>query len=131
MVCRTSIQYGTGKGFPIQAVQPNLTNELEPIIQKIQGGTKFLSIINNGYSEKIAGSKLLQEMYEVQGSIGKYQEPTELVDEISIIINKSGVTDEDFFQTDKSIFNYKDRVPVKQLFALYAINKISSTANQK
>ncbi len=130
-VWRTSIQYGTGKGFPIQAVQPNLTNELEPIIQKIQGGTKFLSIINNGYSEKIAGSKLLQEMYEVQGSIGKYQEPTELVDEISIIINKSGVTDEDFFQTDKSIFNYKDRVPVKQLFALYAINKISSTANQK
>jgi DNA (cytosine-5)-methyltransferase 1 len=34
-------------------------------------------------------------------------------------------------QKELIVFKYKDKVPVKQYFALYAINKISTIANNK
>ena len=37
----------------------------------------------------------------------------------------------EFDQNGTVIFKHKNKIPVRQLFALYAINKISSTANSK
>ncbi len=128
-IWRTSIQYGTGKGFPIQTIQSNYYKELEPIIQEMQGGNAFLSIIKNDFIKKIANAKLLQTMYEKQISQNSFKEPTELIEEISTIMEKVRVPDEEIIQTKNKIFSYKERIPAKQLFALYAINKISSVAN--
>lgn len=130
-VWRTSIQYGTGKGFPVQNIQQNFYKTLEPIINNEFGGKVFIKTINNGFSKKIASKDLLQEMYENHKSIGNFKEPTELIEEITSIIKKVGVLDKDLKQTNNEIFKYKESVPTKQMFALYAINKISSTANQK
>ena len=60
-----------------------------------------------------------------------FLEPTELVDEVRSVIEKLGVKKEEYIQEDKVIFIYKKAVPVKQLFALYAINKICSIAINK
>src|SRR5690606_20125482 len=57
---RTSIQYGTGKGFPIQHVEDGYYRNLESLIQKVNGGVEFLEIINNGFSEKIGNASQLQ-----------------------------------------------------------------------
>jgi DNA (cytosine-5)-methyltransferase 1 len=127
----TSIQYGTGKGFPIQKVKDNTYKEIEVLIKKYNGGIEFLSFINNGFSEKISTAGEMQSMFESQKSIGRFKEPTELVDLIRQFLFKLSTEDSILKQSEHKIFKYKEEVPVKQLFALYAINKISTYANFK
>lgn len=126
----TSIQYGTGKGFPIQHIEDGFYKEIEGILSNFKSGKEFIKIINNGFSEKIGNASQLQEMYEVQKSSYAILEPTELVDEIKKIIDKMNIEEPQFEQNETIVFNSKKVVPTKQLFALYAINKISSKANQ-
>ena len=110
----TSIQYGTGIGFPIQHICDNYFINIEPIIKNIDGGKEFISIINNGFSEKITSASKMQEMYEKQRSTGKYKEPTELVDEIEHILTKLKIENKIIKQKKREVFHYKDEIPVKQ-----------------
>ena len=125
----TSIQYGTGKGFPIQHIKDKYYKEIEHIISRIEGGQSFISIINNGFSEKISSALNMQEMYEAQRSSGKFKEPTELVDDIGFILKRLKIKNHVLKQEKIKIFEFKDEVPIKQFLALYAINKISTIAN--
>jgi len=127
----TSIQYGTGINFKNQEVQDSYYKEIEPLLFKNKEGKQFVKIINNGFSEKIAGALTLQKMYELQESKGNYKEPTELVAEVNLIIKNLNIGNKTLKQQEKKIFSYKDEIPMEQLFALYAINKIASVANEK
>jgi DNA (cytosine-5)-methyltransferase 1 len=126
----TSIQYGTGKGFPIQRVCDGYYKELEEIINSLNGGKEFLKNIKTKLGDKIPNSVILQDLYERQVSKSKYLEPTELLNVVNESISKYGDFDQ---QIDKQnvFFEFKERVPARQLFALYAINKISTIANKK
>lgn len=126
----TSIQYGTGKGFPIQKVNDKFYEKLEPIIKAFKGGIEFLKVINNGFSNKISSACELQELYENQKSNSKYVEPTDLVDSVQELIENLNIENFEVDQNKIIIFKHKDKVPVKQFFALYAINKISTIANE-
>ena len=126
----TSIQYGTGKGFPIQKINDSYYKNLEEIIKKYKGGKEFVKYINNGFSAKIGGSNELQNLYELQKSTKKYKEPTELVDLVQEMIQKLNIENVEVEQKSLRVFKFKDKVPVNQFFALYAINKISSIANE-
>ncbi len=125
----TSIQYGTGKGFPIQKINDKFYKNLEGILQKHKEGKEFMKYINNGFSERIGNSNELQKLYELQKSSNTYTEPTELVDLVQEIINKLNIENVEVEQKKLKVFKYKEKVPLKQFFALYAINKISSIAN--
>ena len=125
---KTSIQYGTGAGFPIQIFSDQYFRKLEPIILKFEGGPEFIDIINNGFAKKIAGSELLQDMYETQRSKGEYIEPVELVDTIGELIEAIEMKEPNFDPKGKRLFKKKS-IPKKQVMALYAINKICSIAN--
>jgi DNA (cytosine-5)-methyltransferase 1 len=125
----TSIQYGTGKGFPIQKINDKYYNNIEEIIKEYKGGKEFLKYINNGFSEKIGNANELQKLYELQTSNTKYTEPTELVDLVQELIDKHKIENTEVAQNKIKVFKYKEKVPVKQFFALYAINKISTIAN--
>ena len=96
----------------------------------MKGGKDFLKYINNGFSQRIGNTRELQSLYEQQKSSRKYTEPTELVDSVNKIIEKLNIEEIDFDQKKYKIFKYKEKIPVKQLFALYAINKISTIANE-
>lgn len=127
----TSIQYGTGKGFPIQKINDKFYKNIEELIKEYKGGKEFLKYINNGFLEKIGNAKELQKLYEVQKSNSKYTEPTELVDTVQDLIEKLNIENIEVIQNKIKVFKHKDKVPVKQFFALYAINKISTIANIK
>jgi DNA (cytosine-5)-methyltransferase 1 len=127
----TSIQYGTGKGFPIQKINDKYYKNLEVIINEYKGGKEFLKYINNTFSEKIGNANELQKLYEIQKSNTKYTEPTELVDLVQEIIDKLKIENVEIEQNKLIVFKHKEKVPVKQFFALYAINKISTIANGK
>lgn len=125
---KTSIQYGTGKGFPIQSFSDGRIKRLKQFILKFERGPEFIYTINNGFSKKIARSELLQEMYETQRSKGKYLQPVELVDTVANLIDGIKMKELDFAPKGKKIFK-KQSIPKKQVMALYAINKICSIAN--
>jgi DNA (cytosine-5)-methyltransferase 1 len=125
----TSIQYGTGKGFPIQKINDKYYKKIEEIINEYKGGKEFLKYINNGFSEKIGNAKELQKLYELQKSNSKYKEPTELVASIQELIEELNIAITEVEQNRIKVFKYKDKVPLRQYFALYAINKISTIAN--
>jgi DNA (cytosine-5)-methyltransferase 1 len=127
----TSIQYGTGINFKNQEVQDDYYKVIEPLLIKNKKGKQFIKIINNGFSEKITSAVNLQKMYELQESKGNYKEPTELVTEVNIIIKNLNISNNTLKQKERKIFVYKDEIPMEQLFALYAINKIASIANEK
>lgn len=67
-------------------------------------------------------------MYEERRSRGRYKEPTELVDDVCAILKN--IVADNFIQDEITIFEHKKDIPVRQLFALYAINKISTIANR-
>ncbi len=127
----TSIQYGTGKGFPIQKIKDKYYINLEEIINEYKGGKEFLKYINNGFSEKIGSANELQNLYELQKSSKRFTEPTELVDLVQEVIDKLKIENVEIEQKKLIVFKHKEKIPVKQFFALYAINKISTIANGK
>lgn len=128
---RSTILYGTGEGFGIDEVKEGNYKSLEPIIiNNFSDGKQFIEIINNGFSEKIADKQTLQKMYEDKSSIQEFYDPVRLIDEVKSIIGKFDSNNEVFVQSNSKIFK-KDKVSKKQLFALYAINKIVTTTNSK
>jgi len=128
MKWRTSVQYGTGAGFPIQKFADGYFKKLEKIIVGFEGGLEFIEMINNGFSHRIAAAQKLQAMYENQQNDGKYLNPVELVDSVGEIINSIDINSPLYEQKGNQPFK-KQSVPKKQVMALYAINKICSIAN--
>lgn len=126
----TSVQYGNGNGFPTFNFPNDYYLQIEPLVEKQEKGIEFLNTIKNGFSEKIADGDHLQKMYEHQTSDGSYLEPTVLIERIGEIINDLNVEELEFIQNGEKIFKKRERIPLKQLFALYVINRISSLANK-
>ena len=128
----TSIQYGTGANFKHQEVPDGFYRKIENLIKKeVKDGARFIKIINNGFSEKIADSSLMQKMYEQQKCENGKREPTRLMDDLKKIINDFELDRDIYIQNQSNaIFKFKDKIPMKQILALYAINKIATTANE-
>lgn len=129
----TSIQYGTGANFKHQEVSDGFYQNLENIIKnEVKGGREFIKIINNGFSEKIADSSLMQKMYEQQKCENGKREPTHLIDDLKQIIEDFELDKEMYSQKHTNmIFKFKEKIPVKQILALYGVNKITSVANEQ
>lgn len=125
----TSIQYGNGNGFPHFDISSDIFLKIEPLILKTEKGTEFVDIITNGFSEQISSSKELQELYEFQKSNSKKLSPIDLIHNVRDIINDLGIDKEIFDQRKHTIFRHKKCVPLKQLYALYAISRISHITN--
>lgn len=125
----TSVQYGTGKDFPVQKFSDGYFKKLEKIIVGFENGAEFIEMINNGFSDKIADTGKLQLMYENQQSQGKYLNPVELVETVGELINALEAKSLMYEQKNKQPFSRKKSVPKKQVMALYAINKICTVAN--
>lgn len=128
---KTSIQYGTGEGAPMQSVYDNYYIEIEPIVKAIRNGPEYIEKINNGFSEKIGSARDLQNMHEQGSSLTPLLEPSELISRIQEFIMEADIHLLSFNQVDLEVFKYKKVIPAHQLFALYAVNKISSIANSK
>ncbi len=130
---QTSVQYGNGEGFPTYKIPNNFFKKIEPMIIDMKKGKYFLEIVNNGFAERIGDSKALQKMYEIQVPLSGLIETCELTEEISRIIEYLEVDNVKYDQKEKKqiFFKNKEIVPLKQVFALYAINKITSLANSK
>jgi DNA (cytosine-5)-methyltransferase 1 len=128
---KSIVFHGTGEGFVSKEFPIGIYKELEPIIEKnFSDGTRFIKIMNNGFSEKIADKRLMQKMYEIQKSQDNLLEPSVLIEELGRIIQTFDVQNKWFDDSEFSLFG-KPKVPKKHLYALYGINKIITEANLK
>ena len=125
----TTIQYGTGSGFPIQKVDDYYYEEIEETIKKFPTGERFINRVNNGFSGQVGTAKQLQMMYEQCKSTDSLTEPTLLIEKLKQLIDEAEISDLIYKQEQTKFFSHKTVVPVSQLFALYAVNKISTIAN--
>jgi DNA (cytosine-5)-methyltransferase 1 len=125
----TSIQYGSGKGFPIQNVDDGIYKLIIPLLKGINGGEQYINILNKEFVHRIAKGSELQKMFELQSSIYPFLEPSELVDLVCEYLDNLPKSNDKYVLEAQNVFLFKDKIPAKQLFALYAINMISSIAN--
>lgn len=124
---RTTVTYGTGKNYKLQEVAYSEQAEIKKLIKEQKNGDKFIKKVLNGFSEKIAVGKDLQNMYEQSFSNGKLH-PVDLIAETNQLISQ--YANGEIINT-KNIFKYKNQVHKRQLYALYAVNKITQIANKR
>jgi DNA (cytosine-5)-methyltransferase 1 len=124
---RTTVTYGTGINYKLQEVSKAEQVEIKGFIEALPNGSEFIERIHNGFSEKIADGKDLQDMYEQSYSNGKLH-PVELIAETNKLISQ--YANGEILDT-KNIFKYKNQVHKRQLYALYAVNQITQIANKR
>lgn len=127
----TSIQYGSGSGFPNEYVEDKLFLELQGIISRQARGNDFLEYIDNGFTESIGTKKELQQLFENQSEFSEKKGPTQLIECIKQKINELDIDGKIIEESSINVFAHKTRIPLKQLYALYGINKIASLANSQ
>ena len=126
---QTSIQYGNGHGYPNQPVPDNFYARIETQLLSVENGERFVQFINNGFSERIPDKVMMQKLYEGNKEDSSYLSPIELVELVREHIDSLQFSEQIIPQKTNEIFKHKAEIPIKQLFALYAINKITSTSN--
>lgn len=124
---RTTVTYGTGEGFKLQEINPSKTKQqLHDIVYaNFEDAVGFFGEVHNGFSEKIADGKTMQTLYEKNAS-NDYLNPVKLVEEAAQLISK--YANGEVVSVD-DVFEHKNNVPKRQLYALYVISHISSIAN--
>ena len=124
---RTTVTYGTGKDYKLQEVTQKEQRNIEQLIKTFDNGDEFIEKMHNGFSERIACGKDLQDMYEKNYSNGKLH-PTDLIAEASQLISQYANSE---IVNTKDVFEYKKQAHKKQLYALYAVNQITQIANKR
>ena len=126
---RTTVTYGTGKNYKLQEITNKDWLKTKQLIETLDNGSEFIERVHNGFSEKIASGKDLQDMYEQSCSNGKlHLHPVDLIAETNKLISQHTNGE---IEDARDIFKYKDQVHKKQLYALYAVNQIVQIANKR
>lgn len=126
---RTTVTYGTGQGFKLQAVKGRVQQETMRVLirAKFRDGPKFLDEVHNGFTEKIAPAHELQRLYEENTSSEKLN-PVVLVEQVADMVSQ--YANGEVVDTGK-IFRYKQKAHKCQLYALYALNHVRLTAHNR
>lgn len=129
---KTLVFYSNGESALKKAheVRVNDFRKLEPVIlEKVRNGNNFIRTINNGFSEKIAPGKNLQELLDGRSNCSLFYSPHKLLAKAKEIIASYPNVDDRV--TDNRLPFRKDNIPLRQVLALYALNKIATVANLK
>lgn len=124
---RTTVTYGTGKNYKLQEVVGDEQKNIKQLIKTFDNGDEFIEKVHNGFSEKIAFGEDLQDMYEQSYSNGKLH-PVDLIAETNQLISQYANGE---IVNTQDIFEYKNQVHKRQLYALYAVNQITQIANKR
>jgi DNA (cytosine-5)-methyltransferase 1 len=128
---RCFVTYGIGDGYKVQRVDLRRLRKIRRTVeQRSANGSAFVEHITNGFSDRIPPGRLLQKLYEE--NVDEREQmlgPNRLLEEVGRII--SSLTERDLFLDSTDGLFSRDCVPVSQLYALFALGHIVSTARTK
>jgi DNA (cytosine-5)-methyltransferase 1 len=128
---RCFITYGIGERYRIQRVDLRQLRGIKRVVERTSpSGSAFVEYMMNGFSEKIPPAQFLQELYENNVEERKrLLNPNRLLQEAERIIFKFA-NHEKLVDSELALF-LRDSVPVSQLYALFAVCHIVSTAESR
>lgn len=127
---RSFILYSNGEGYQKKAheIKENYFRKLEPVILRhLPSGKRFIKVINNGFSERIPHAQLMQALLERTAKSDDFYPPAQILTKINEMINDH--CQEKVVVIDEKLPFKKEQIPLKQILALYAINKVISVTN--
>ena len=130
-IWRCFVTYGIGEGYKVERVDLRRLRTIKRTIEELsQDGRAFVEHITNGFSSRVPPANLLQRFYEENVERrGRLMGPNRLLQEVHKAIEKH--TREVSVLKSASDLFLRDSVPVSQLFALFAVGHIVSTAKMK
>lgn len=123
----TSIQYGTGEGFPNELITDNSYVHVEKILKDNIKTKFFVKSFESNVIKKIGSSLENQEMFSLQKSINKKLELSDLLVSLKEQINQLEISKE--LIPFEEIFTHKKEVPLSQILCFYIINSITTKIN--
>lgn len=121
----SSVFMGSGKDFVVKIIPKSKFKNIGNLIQKQhkEFGKKFIEEFEKTFNKAIGNSDKFQEAY-VQGDPKLPYEPSRLIDDIGQFI--SSFEPEHEHMQISELIPEKEKVPTKQVLAMYAINRLVS-----
>lgn len=122
----SAVFYSTGKDYAVEVLEPNQFERLEKIILRNQGdqGKRFLREFDSHFQEALENVDRMQYAYENPSSSNKAYDPVCLIDDMAKFIQRHDRDEPPIY--DRRPIAGRTLVPLKQLYAMYAINKLIS-----
>lgn len=124
----SSVFYGTGKGFAVEVLKPGMYRHFHDMIMAHDKvlGKRFVDEFNKHFSHVLKNVKHLQDAHESPHKFDNMLNPDILVDKIAEFISGQNGALSEKVHTAKPIAG-RSILPVRQLYAMYAINKLISS----
>jgi len=130
-IWRCFVTYGIGEGYRVQRFDLRRLSTIKRAVEKSgNNGSLFVEYITNGFSDRIPPGRMLQRLYEQNMERNKQLlSPHRLLQEVDKLISKFPDR-EKRLDSNLGLF-LRDSVPLSQLYALFAVTHIVSTAKTK
>ncbi len=123
----TSIQYGTGDGFPNEIIQDFEYTKAEELLKQNKTTQSFIEKFESKTLSKIGSKIENQKMFSLQKNLDNKLELSDLLVKLQSQINNLNISKE--LVICRQIFKRKNQVPLSQLLCFYIINRITSKIN--
>lgn len=125
----SAVFYGTGKGFEVEILEPGTYKRLRNMILKHNNvrGRQFIEEFDEYFEHAMINVAQLQGAYENPRAFDNNLNPDILVDKIAEFISGLGNTDLSERVHSPDPIAGRSALPVRQLYAMYAINKLISS----
>jgi len=122
----SAVFYSTGKDYAVEVLEPRDFRRLEKIIIKNQGlkGKKFIAEFDRRFQSALENVDRFQQAYENPSATTRDFDPVSLIDDLARFISRHDSESERAMSAEP-IAGRSD-LPVRQLYAMYAINKLIS-----
>jgi DNA (cytosine-5)-methyltransferase 1 len=119
---------GTGKGFIIEILRPNMHKDLQNIIlnSNRSQGKRFIADFNKRFSPILNKVKYFQSAYTNPSKFDKNINPDILIDRIADLIRSHKIEEGARINISETIAG-KSILPLRQIYAMFAINKLISS----
>jgi DNA (cytosine-5)-methyltransferase 1 len=122
----SAVFYSTGKDYAVEVLEPRDFKRLEKIIISNKGlkGKQFISEFDKRFQSALENVDLFQQTYENPARSAAAFNPTSLIDDLAKFISRHDPQAEHVRSRRK--LAGRNIIPVRQLYAMYAINKLIS-----
>ncbi len=126
----SAVFYSTGRDYAVEVLEPRDFRRLEKIIIKNRGlkGKQFISEFDRRFQSALKNIDQFQQAYEKPSSSTKTFDPVYFIENLAKFISLHD-PDLEHIESPEPIAS-RTVLPIRQLYAMYAINRLISTQHE-